>query len=82
MKAALLLSVIASTAVGLVAAAEELKIDVTTKVNCDRKTQKGDKVFMHYRGTLDTGKQFDASTLCRTLIFFSARETPSQEFII
>ncbi|KAH6885947.1 FK506-binding protein 2 [Thelonectria olida] len=64
MKAALLLSVIASAAVGLVAAAdaEELKVDVTTRVNCERKTQKGDKVSMHYRGTLaDTGKQFDAS---------------------
>lgn len=61
MKAALFLSVIASAAVGLVAA-DELKIDVTLPVECDRKTQKGDKVQMHYRGTLaGTGKQFDAS---------------------
>ncbi|KAK7413589.1 Peptidyl-prolyl cis-trans isomerase fpr2 [Neonectria punicea] len=61
MKAALLLSVLASAAVGVVAGAE-LEIEVTVPVNCERKTQKGDKVSMHYRGTLqDTGKQFDAS---------------------
>lgn len=62
MKAALFLSVLASTAVGVVTAAEELKIDVTVPVNCERKTKNGDKVSMHYRGTLaDGGKQFDAS---------------------
>ncbi|KAF5238591.1 hypothetical protein FAUST_5448 [Fusarium austroamericanum] len=59
MKAALFLSALASTAVGVVA--EELKIDVTLPVVCERKTQKGDGVHMHYRGTLkDSGKQFDA----------------------
>lgn len=62
MKAALFLSVLASAAVGLVAA-EDLQIDVTLPVNCERKTQKGDKVSMHYRGRLaDSGRQFDAST--------------------
>ncbi|KAI5457939.1 hypothetical protein BGZ63DRAFT_325697, partial [Mariannaea sp. PMI_226] len=62
MKVALLASILASAAIGFVTAEEELKIDVTTRVNCERKTQKGDKVAMHYRGTLaDTGKQFDAS---------------------
>ena len=61
MRAALFLSVLASAAVGVVTAAE-LQIDVTVPVNCERKTQKGDKVSMHYRGTLqDSGKQFDAS---------------------
>ncbi|KAF5019052.1 hypothetical protein F66182_8944 [Fusarium sp. NRRL 66182] len=60
MKAALFLSALASAAVGVVA--EELKIVVTLPVICERKTQKGDKVQMHYRGTLkDSGKQFDAS---------------------
>ncbi|KAG6001205.1 hypothetical protein E4U43_001388 [Claviceps pusilla] len=48
-------------AVGFVAA-EELKIEVTHSVECDRKTQRGDKVSMHYRGTLlESGKIFDAS---------------------
>lgn len=62
MKAALYLSVLASAAVGLVAA-EELKVDVTHAVKCDRKTQNGDKIAMHYKGTLaDSGKKFDAST--------------------
>ncbi|KAI1018652.1 hypothetical protein LB503_005930 [Fusarium chuoi] len=60
MKAALLLSALASAAIGVVA--EDLKIDVTLPVVCDRKTKKGDRVQMHYRGTLkDSGKQFDAS---------------------
>lgn len=50
-------------AVGFVAA-EELKIEVTHSVECDRKTQRGDKVSMHYRGTLlESGKIFDASKL-------------------
>ncbi|CCT61890.1 probable FK506-binding protein (FKBP) [Fusarium fujikuroi] len=60
MKAALLLSALASAAIGVVA--EDLKIDVTLPVVCDRKTKKGDRVQMHYRGTLkDSGEQFDAS---------------------
>lgn len=61
MKAALLLSALASCAIGVVAA-EDLKIDVTHSVECERKTKKGDKLSMHYRGTLlANGKQFDAS---------------------
>lgn len=52
---------LASAALGALAA-EDLKIDVTVPVECDRKTQSGDKVQMHYRGTLAAdGKQFDAS---------------------
>merc|ERR1712000_66453 len=51
----------ASTAIG-VAAADELKIEKTQTVACDRRTQKGDMVSMHYHGTLaDTGNKFDAS---------------------
>jgi FK506-binding protein 2 len=61
MKTAIFLSLVAST-IGLVAAAE-LKVDVTVPVECERKTQKGDKVSMHYHGKLaETGKKFDAST--------------------
>ncbi|KAK0387145.1 hypothetical protein NLU13_5458 [Sarocladium strictum] len=60
MKAALFFSLVAST-MGFVAAAE-LKVDVTVPVECERKTQKGDTVSMHYHGKLaDTGKKFDAS---------------------
>jgi FK506-binding protein 2 len=63
MKLSLLITALASASVGVVAA-EELKIDVTFPVECERKTQNGDKVSMHYHGTLaDTGKKFDASTL-------------------
>ncbi len=62
MKSASLLSILFSAAIGLVAAEEELKIEVTHAVECSRKTQKGASVSMHYRGTLaDSGKKFDAS---------------------
>ena len=44
------------------AAAAELGIETTHKVECNRKTQKGDGVSMHYRGTLqEDGKEFDSS---------------------
>ncbi|KAK3940037.1 ppiase fkr-5 [Diplogelasinospora grovesii] len=55
------LSLLASAAFGVLAA-DELKIDVTVPVECDRKTQKGDKIDVHYRGTLlSNGQEFDAS---------------------
>lgn len=41
---------------------EGLDIKVTKEVECTRKTVKGDKVDMHYRGTLASdGSEFDAS---------------------
>ena len=46
-----------------VGGAEELKIDVTLPVECDRPTKKGDRIDVHYRGTLQPdGSKFDAST--------------------
>lgn len=39
-----------------------LDIDVTHKVECKRPTERGDKVDVHYRGTLASdGSEFDAS---------------------
>ncbi|KAL1856936.1 hypothetical protein VTK73DRAFT_8199 [Phialemonium thermophilum] len=55
------LPLLLSAAVGALAA-DELQIDVTLPVECDRKTQKGDKIHVHYRGTLQAdGSKFDAS---------------------
>ena len=70
MKSILLsLSLLASATVGVLAA-EELGIDVTVPVECDRKTRKGDKINVHYRGTLQSnGQQFDASkSPCRLTV--------------
>jgi len=42
--------------------AKDVDVKVTRAVECERKSQKGDKISVHYRGTLeDGGKQFDAS---------------------
>ena len=39
-----------------------LEIEITSPVECTRKTKKGDNVDMHYRGTLASdGSEFDAS---------------------
>ncbi|KAI0879794.1 uncharacterized protein GGS22DRAFT_176739 [Annulohypoxylon maeteangense] len=57
------LSLVASITFGALASnPSELKIDVTLPVECDRKTQKGDTIQVHYRGTLaSNGNKFDAS---------------------
>ena len=61
MKSTALFASLASIAIGF-AAADELKIEKTQTVQCERKTVKGDMVSMHYHGTLaDTGNKFDAS---------------------
>ncbi|CAF4197552.1 unnamed protein product [Adineta steineri] len=44
-------------------AEDKLQIDVTKKVdNCERKSKNGDRLHMHYTGTLKSdGKKFDSS---------------------
>ncbi|OIW23857.1 hypothetical protein CONLIGDRAFT_112224 [Coniochaeta ligniaria NRRL 30616] len=43
------------------------KVDVTLYVECGRKTQKGDKIQVHYKGTLQSdGSQFEASASARS----------------
>jgi hypothetical protein len=50
-----------ATLFALVASAR-LEIEITSPVECTRKTKKGDNVDMHYRGTLASdGSEFDAS---------------------
>lgn len=56
------ISIAALATVATTILAEEVKIEVTKAVECERKSKKGDKISVHYRGTLqDGGKQFDAS---------------------
>lgn len=44
------------------AAAAELGIETTHKVECTRKTENGDNISMHYKGTLQAdGSEFDSS---------------------
>ena len=51
-----------ATAATTVLGADQVKVEVTRAVECDRKSQKGDKISVHYRGSLaDGGLQFDAS---------------------
>jgi FK506-binding protein 2 len=73
MKTSLFLTALASVAIPLAAAAE-LKIDVTLPVECERKTQNGDKLSMHYIGTLaGSGDKFDSSMdarNCRTTVLW------------
>lgn len=65
------LSLLASAAVGVLAT-DDLKIDVTTAVECERTSQKGDTVKVHYRGTLQSnGQKFDASKITNT--FYSSQ---------
>jgi FK506-binding protein 2 len=46
------------------ALAADLGIDTTKAVECKRKTQNGDSIQVHYRGTLQSnGNKFDASKL-------------------
>ncbi|KAI1868473.1 uncharacterized protein JN550_006389 [Neoarthrinium moseri] len=54
------LSLLASAAMGVVGA--ELGVEITQAVECERRTQKGDTIEAHYRGTLaSNGEKFDAS---------------------
>merc|ERR1712188_275863 len=59
----LLIVTLILAATALVAASDgELVVDVIEAKECTRKTQKGDKLSMHYTGTLaDGGKKFDSS---------------------
>jgi len=58
----LAVSIAALATVATTVLAAEVTIEVTREVECERKSKKGDKISVHYRGTLqDGGKQFDAS---------------------
>jgi FK506-binding protein 2 len=54
-------AVLASAASTVLASGDKLKIDVTHKVECERKTKSGDNIEVHYTGTLTDGTVFDSS---------------------
>ncbi|KAF1949930.1 hypothetical protein CC80DRAFT_251034 [Byssothecium circinans] len=61
MKVAVILA-LATATVAEIINNEFLKTEVITAVECNRKTKAGDKVDVHYRGTLEKdGSEFDAS---------------------
>jgi FK506-binding protein 2 len=60
----LTIAALATIATSVLAA--EVKVEVTRAVECERKTKKGDKISVHYRGNLQesdgkVGKEVDAS---------------------
>jgi len=58
----LTISIAALASVATTVLADEVKIEVTRAVECERKSKKGDKISVHYRGTLQSdGSKFDAS---------------------
>ncbi|THV88731.1 hypothetical protein D6C78_02246 [Aureobasidium pullulans] len=62
MKFATLTGALALFATAVSALDKPLNIQVDKAVECSRKTKAGDKIEVHYRGTLeDGGKEFDAS---------------------
>ncbi|KAF1841572.1 uncharacterized protein K460DRAFT_388483 [Cucurbitaria berberidis CBS 394.84] len=60
MKVTILLA-LATAAVADIINNEHLKTEVITPAECVRKTKAGDKINVHYRGTLTDGSEFDAS---------------------
>ncbi|KAK5126591.1 Peptidyl-prolyl cis-trans isomerase fpr2 [Meristemomyces frigidus] len=62
MRFASITAAVALLLAGASALEKPLDIEVTHPVECSRKTKRGDKVEVHYRGTLEKdGSEFDAS---------------------
>jgi FK506-binding protein 2 len=62
MRFATLSVAVLATVVSTVLAGDVVAIDVTNKVECERKTKNGDNIEVHYRGSLQSdGTEFDAS---------------------
>ncbi len=56
------LAVLTTTMAYVAAAEDEVKVEILHAVECTQKTQRGDEISVHYRGTLASdGSEFDAS---------------------
>lgn len=58
---AFLLPLAAGVVTVLAQASDDLEIEVTFSVVCDRKTHKGDTISVNYNGTFTNGTEFDSS---------------------
>lgn len=61
MRNLLLLAALQALLVALAYAVEELQIETIKMGDCSRKAKKGDRLMMHYAGTLEDGSEFDSS---------------------
>ena len=59
---ACVLSFVGFYATVLAQESDDLEIEVTLSVTCDRRTHKGDVISCNYNGTFTNGTQFDSST--------------------
>ena len=50
-----------------------LDIKVTKTATCEKKSQKGDKIEVHYRGTLEADGAHQSSTLSPSFLLYSSR---------
>ncbi|PXF47366.1 FK506-binding protein 2 [Gracilariopsis chorda] len=61
MRKIILLALLLAFILTVAHAVEELQIETIKTGDCSRKAKKGDRLMMHYAGTLEDGSEFDSS---------------------